>query len=111
MSTTDLRDLVRRGDPATRRDFVAALARGLFGLACAGSVLASPPRPCSQRIVSAPRGRARQVIYLFLRGGMSHVDTLDPKPGKSTQGPVEVLRTRADGVLLGQYFPRLAEQM
>ena len=29
--------------------------------------------------------RARRVIFLFLNGGPSHVDTFDPKPALKTQ--------------------------
>lgn len=109
MSTRDWTSLAHRADAPTRRDFVQGLARSLLGLSI-GSFAVASPRLAAAREVHVPRGRARQVIYLFLRGGMSHVDTLDPKPGASTQGPVEALRTRADGVQLGQYFPKLADQ-
>ncbi len=109
MNTPRFRALARQGDAGTRRQFVGTLARGLLGVSF-GGLLAASARPGTT--ISAPtRGRARQVIYLFLRGGMSHLDTLDPKPGKVTQGPVEALRTRADGVLLGRYLPKLADQM
>jgi hypothetical protein len=57
------------------------------------------------------RATAKHVIFLFMRGGMSHIDTLDPKPGQPTAGPTTAIPTRADGVQLGQYFPKLAEQM
>lgn len=113
MSYRDLRHDLARADEPTRRQFASTLARGLFGLTFGGLLAAGTqgPRVLSHGLpVTLPR-RARQIIYLFLRGGMSHLDTFDPKPGQPTQGPVTALRTRADGVLLGQYFPQLAEQM
>lgn len=110
-----LRHLIAATDQPTRRHFVSGLASSLLGLGTAASF---GPRAIAQALTQDPqqaiprrRASAQHVIYLFLRGGMSHLDTFDPKPGKSTQGPVEALRTRADGVLLGQYFPKLAEQM
>ena len=120
MNPTALPSFLRRADEPSRREFVARLAQGLLGvgvgLACTGlpgalaaQQLAVPPRAVTPRTAGA--GRARQVIYLFLRGGMSHLDTLDPKPGKATQGPTTAIRTRADGVWLGRYFPKLAEQL
>ncbi len=110
-----LHDLIRGTDLDTRRTFVGGLASSLLGVGVAATfgpsavarALAQDPAPP----LVLGRASAKNVIYLFLRGGMSHVDTFDPKPGKATQGPVEALRTRADGVLLGQYFPKLAEQM
>ncbi|MEQ1633855.1 MAG: DUF1501 domain-containing protein [Planctomycetota bacterium] len=114
MTTRRLQQLAMQASTTTRRDFVQGLARSLFGLsigsfALGNSALGST-RPLLARPIAVPQQKARQVIYLFLRGGMSHVDTLDPKPGSKTQGPVEALTTRADGVQLGQYFPKLAQQ-
>ena len=102
-----LRDLIATTDLTTRRGFLGGLAASAFGLRAA--MLPQDPQPAAPFVKS--RARARSVIYCFLRGGMSHIDTLDPKPGCKTQGPVEAVRTRADGVLLGQYFQKLAEQM
>ncbi|MCA8964957.1 MAG: DUF1501 domain-containing protein [Planctomycetes bacterium] len=116
------RNLIKNSDLATRRAFVGGLAGSLLG---ASVTSAFGPRAIAQSLNNPlagdlargalPRlpggGRAKSVIYLFLRGGMTHLDTFDPKPGKVTQGPVEALRTRADGVLVGQYFPKLAQQM
>ncbi len=112
------RNLLTTADFATRRAFVGGLAGTLLG---ASVTSAFGPRAIAQQI-AAPgaspgfrqpggRPRAKNVIYLFLRGGMTQIDTFDPKPGKVTQGPVEVLRTRADGIQVGQYFPKLAQQM
>ncbi|MEK6238934.1 MAG: DUF1501 domain-containing protein, partial [Planctomycetales bacterium] len=51
------------------------------------------------------------VIYLYMTGGMTHLDTLDPKPGAKTQGPVKAIQTSAQGVQISEYLPRLAKQM
>lgn len=109
------RDLIRGTDLDTRRTFLGGMARSLLG---ASAVATFGPSALARALGQDPaaplvlgRATAKNVIYLFLRGGMSHLDTFDPKPGKETQGPVEALRTRADGVLIGQYFPKLAEQM
>ncbi|MDB4391994.1 DUF1501 domain-containing protein, partial [bacterium] len=46
-----------------------------------------------------------------MNGGMSHLDTFDTKPGAETQGPVESIKTSADGVQLSEFFPLLSKQM
>lgn len=56
-------------------------------------------------------GRAKSVIYLYMAGGMSHLDTFDTKPGAETQGPVESLDTTADDVQVSEYLPMMAKQM
>jgi len=113
-----LRDLITSADIDTRRTFLTGMASSLLGVSATAafgpraiaSALQQGQDPAAGKPLVIGNASAKQVIYLFLRGGMSHIDTLDPKPGKETQGPTEVLRTRADGVLLGQYFPKLAEQ-
>jgi hypothetical protein len=112
-----LRHLIRSTDAPTRRTFLSGMASSLLGV---GAAAAFGPRALAQALQqpqdpAAPfvlgRASAKHVIYLFMRGGMSHIDTFDPKPGKVTQGPSEAIATRADGVQLGGYFPKLAQQM
>lgn len=59
---------------------------------------------------AAKGGKAKNVIYLYMDGGMSHVDTLDPKTGE-VMGPTKTIKTSADGVLLGEYLPHTAKVM
>jgi len=115
-----LRKLIRGADLDTRRTFLSRIARTSLGV---GAAATFGPRAVAQALLQDPQGTqgqepivlgpatAKQVIYCFMNGGMSHIDTLDPKPGKVTQGPVEAISTRADGVQLGQYLPKLAQQM
>lgn len=53
-------------------------------------------------------GKAKNVIFLQMIGGMSHIDTLDPKDGP-TQGPVAPIKTKAD-FQLGGTMTNLAQQ-
>jgi hypothetical protein len=115
-----LHDLIRGTDLATRRSFLSRMAGSLLGagtLATFGprglaeALLQDPQGPQQQKPLVLGRASAKHVIYLFMRGGMSHIDTLDPKPGKATFGPTTAIATRADGVLLGHHFPKLAQQM
>ena len=115
-----LRNLIRGTDLATRRSFVTGMAGSLLGV---GAAATFGPRALAQALLQDPqpaaqtgplvlgRATAKHVIYCFMRGGMTHLDTFDPKPGKKTQGPTEALSTRADGVQIGHYFPKLAEHM
>ncbi|MBZ0154570.1 MAG: DUF1501 domain-containing protein [Planctomycetes bacterium] len=109
-----LRNLIRGSDLDTRRTFLGGMARSLLGV---GAAATFGPAAVARALTQEPQAKlvlgpatAKQVIYLFMRGGMSHIDTFDPKPGQKTQGPVEALSTRADGLQLGQYLPKLAEQ-
>jgi hypothetical protein len=101
-------------DELDRRAFAGCAARTLLGVGLS-PLLASFLRAQDPQapVPAAPRGpaRARSVIYCFLRGGLSQLDTFDPKPGKATQGPVSAIGSKADGVQVSQYLPALAAQM
>jgi hypothetical protein len=59
--------------------------------------------------VAAPQASAvANVITLFAGGGMSHIDTFDPKPGREEQGPTGVIRTNIPGVVFGEGLEKLA---
>jgi hypothetical protein len=57
------------------------------------------------------QAHAEQVILFWNGGGMSHIDTWDPKPGAPTGGEFEAIETSADGVRISEIFPELAQQM
>jgi hypothetical protein len=69
----------------TRREFLHRFAHGFGGLALA-SLLADEVRgDSSETDPLAPKAphfpaKAKRVIFLFMHGGVSHVDTFDPKP-------------------------------
>jgi Protein of unknown function (DUF1501) len=105
-----IKHIANRLDECSRRSFLSGMAKAAFGVTLMPwlAPLASAADP-----VDALRRRptARNCIYLYMGGGMSHLDTWDPKPGTETGGPTQALKTNADGVQISQYLPRMAEQM
>jgi hypothetical protein len=72
----------RRRLPVSRREMLATTANG-FGLIALAGLLAegaelAPARPGRASPHFAPR--AKNVIFCFMDGGVSHVDSFDPKP-------------------------------
>ena len=55
--------------------------------------------------------KADSVILLWMNGGMSHLDTLDPKPGTAFAGEFAAIRTSVDGVAVGEILPTVASQL
>jgi hypothetical protein len=51
-------------------------------------------------------------IFIWAMGGMSHIDTLDPKPesAPSVRGPFGVINTQTPGVQFSEICPRLAQE-
>ncbi len=100
------------GIPISRRQ---ALRIGLFStaglLASSGRGSGAPaPSPAASPAIKA---RAKSVIQIFLWGGMSHIDTWDPKPdaGYDYLGEFKTaIPTNVDGIQVGQLFPLLAKQ-
>ncbi|HOY56876.1 MAG TPA: DUF1501 domain-containing protein [Verrucomicrobiota bacterium] len=100
----------------SRRDL---LRIGLFGAAgwmvADRALWAGTDAPAAGRAIGSPtiEPKARSVIQVFLWGGMSQIDTWDPKPdaGYDYLGEFKnVIPTNVDGVQLGELFPKLARQ-
>src|ERR1051325_1391204 len=73
--------------PLSRRQMLTRMATGFGLLGLAG--LLGPASAGAASVLGKPhfRPRARRVIFLFMNGGPSHVDTFDPKPAlKEHQG-------------------------
>jgi hypothetical protein len=93
--------------PITRRYWAERVAQAALGVTLLPHLV-----PAAEEIASPSRaipgfGKAKQVIWLQMIGGMSHIDTLDPKTGES-QGARPPIATPA-GYQLGGYLPQLAK--
>jgi hypothetical protein len=71
--------------PRTRRDFLRHSFCGFGGLALLSlldeeRLRAEPADPLAPRSPHLPNPNARAVIFLFMAGGPSHLETFDPKP-------------------------------
>ena len=89
----------------SRRNFAKHLAKSYLGVSALvyGSELIAK----SSRIPTA-----RHVIFLNMTGGMTHIDTFDPKPdNKDVMGDTTAINTSADGIQLGNWLPKTANQM
>jgi len=104
----------------SRRDALRALGAGFGTVGLAGTVSANPA------------ARVKNVIFVFLNGGMSQVDTFDPKPmldrfhGKTAPGnlpaterktgvlmrsPFQFARHGKSGLPVSELFPHLAKMI
>ncbi|HBJ61637.1 MAG TPA: DUF1501 domain-containing protein [Opitutae bacterium] len=52
---------------------------------------------------------AKQLIYLYMEGGMSHIDTFDLKTGHENQGSTTPLNTNVEGIRISSHLPNLAK--
>src|SRR5207248_958231 len=84
---------------------------GLAGLASL-----SVPELLRQRASAAENGKPRapkSIILLWMAGGPSQIDTLDPKPDRppENRGPFGTIATRLPGVRICEHLPKLAAML
>jgi hypothetical protein len=106
-------NLFQKGDEVSRRQFMIGAAHSYLGvsvLPMLGATVAT-----SDSFGAAPPMRprtAKSVIFLNMSGGMSHLDTFDPKPeNQEVQGPTPVIDTSAHGVQISGFLPKTAGVM
>ena len=93
---------VHSGPPSpNRREALRAGAVGLLGLGLA-------ELSALRGVADAPR--ARSVIFVFLTGGLSHLDSFDLKPEApdTIRGEFRPIATRTAGVEISEHLPLLA---
>ena len=57
------------------------------------------------------RRQEKRVLVIFLAGGVSQLETWDPKPGTNTGGPFQAIPTSVPGVHISELLPYTAQQM
>jgi uncharacterized protein (DUF1501 family) len=94
-------------DGIQRRDFVRLGAAGLLGLNLPG-LLALQARAAGRR-----SRRDVSLIFVFLHGGLSTIDTFDLKPNAAAEfrGEFRPAATNVPGIQICEHLPALAQQM
>ena len=115
--------------PVSRREMLSRCGTGLgmFGLA---ALLGGEAQAANSMATRTPQfiPRAKHVIHIFMNGGISHVDTFDPKPelekyvgkevplnlkterktGAALPSPYKFTRHGESGLPVSEIFPKLA---
>jgi hypothetical protein len=94
---------------SSRRDLLRAGLLGSFGLGLETLLRAR----ASGSEGSGPAARADACILVWLSGGPSHLDTLDPKPDAPAdiRGEFRPISTSVPGVSLSEVLPRIAARL
>ncbi len=122
----------------TRRDMLRRCAMGFGSVALTSMLLDDQVRADSQDAIFAPRpphfpAKAKRVIYLYMDGGPSQVDTFDPKPllqqengkpfamkieptqfdniGKTLGSPWKFSQCGESGIPVSDLFPHVAQHV
>jgi uncharacterized protein (DUF1501 family) len=94
-------------DGVARRDFLRLGTAGVFGMGL------SLPALLERQARAATEGKTTRdvsLIYLFLHGGLSTIDTFDMKPDAPAEfrGEFKPIATRVAGIQIGEHLPKLA---
>lgn len=90
-------------DPLSRRYFMEMTAKLTFGL--------SVGVPFLPRTFQAQGGaKAKNLIYIYLAGGMTHLDTFDPKKNRDVMADTEMIDTNVDNMKFGMHLKELSKQ-
>lgn len=95
----------------SRRKAVQAGAVGLLGLGMNDlAALRAVAAEKSGGVAAEPK--AKSVIYIFLSGGLSQIDSFDMKPEASEEirGEFKPIDTRTDGIQICEHLPMLAQR-
>jgi hypothetical protein len=83
-----------------RRAFLGAAGGALLGGALGNSALAEQLER-----------KQKRVLLIFLNGGMSQLESWDPKPGQSTGGPFLSIPTTVPGYQISELMPEMAKRI
>ncbi len=99
---------LRYCDGHTRRDFLHVGMAGAFGFG-----LTLPQLYAMEAARPSTAGGDKSLIILFLKGGLSTIDTWDMKPDAPAEfrGDFQPIATNVPGIQLCEHLPRLAGQM
>jgi Protein of unknown function (DUF1501) len=111
---------------ANRRQFIEYAAKSCLGVSVLSTMQATmahaqppvtPPGPGSAG--AAPQAKAyvpeigvskaKRLIYLYMGGAMTHLDTFDLKPGHKNQGQTRPISTSVPGAQISEFLPNLAK--
>src|SRR6187455_366548 len=93
----------RTCDGLTRRELMQVGGAGILGRSL-------PRLLAGENAVSGLAAKAKSVIFVFLYGGPSQLETFDMKPDAPTEvrGPFQTIASRTPGLFIGEHLPRCA---
>ncbi|MDA7922748.1 DUF1501 domain-containing protein [Verrucomicrobiales bacterium] len=104
----DIKALAGKTD-FSRRSFIEQTARTSLGVSVATTFGSALGGKASAQEAPEGGGKAKSLIYIYCSGGMTHLDTFDPKENKAVMGDTKVISSKVDGMRFGEHLDGLAE--
>jgi len=101
-------------DDVSRRSFLEYTAAAMLGVTVlpGALALAADDKKAAKTAGGGKRsgpGKAEHVIYLFMTGAMSHLDTFDCRGNRTNEADTKPIQTKATGLTVGSWLPELAK--
>src|SRR5262245_36345374 len=87
----------------SRRQFLTGTAAGAMALGFKDMLTSAN--------AEALRRQDKRVLVIFLAGGVSQLESWDPKPATNTGGPFQAIPTSVPGTHISELLPYTAQQM
>lgn len=102
-----MKDFSLKLDELNRKEFIAGIAAVSLGV----TVLPGPLEAATTGggYVKPKNAKAKNVIFIYMNGGMSHLDTFDPKTNSEVKGISSPIKTNADGLQVSNLLPNIAK--
>ncbi len=84
-----------------RRQFMAGTAAGAIGMGVLGS----------HAQARQLQHQEKRILQIFLQGGVSQLESWDPKPGTVHGGPFQAIATSVPGIHISELLPHVAQRM
>ncbi len=88
-----------------RRRFLGQLAAGTGAVVGGLGALARPAA------ATQLAGQQKRILCFNMHGGLSQLESWDPKPGTDTGGPFRAIPTSVPGIHISELLPNVAKQM
>lgn len=85
----------------SRRQWLGSVGAGAAGLGTLGTALAAEEM----------KKKSKQVLFIWIDGGMSQLESWDPKPNTQFGGPFRAIPTSVTGLHISELFPKTAKLM
>lgn len=85
--------------------------RSFLGGLLAGGTLAAGLNWSRSALAEQLERQQKRVLVFFMDGGLSQLESWDPKPGTDTGGPFRPISTSVPGIQISELLPYTAQQM
>ncbi len=94
-----------------RRKFLAGAAAGTIGAGTIGAGTIGVGALVNSAQAEKVKTQNKRILQIYLQGGVSQLESWDPKPGTKYGGPFQAIPTSVPGMHISELLPHTAQRM